>query len=322
MNHFIFGGSGFIGTHLVDILKEQYPQSNVFNLDIVQNDHAGKSSYVYCDIRERILLDVVFSSEDVIFNLGAVHKTPGYPDREYFQTNITGAENINAFAEEHNIRKIIFVSSISPYGASEEMKDETTLPQPNTAYGVSKLVAEKIHAVWQAKGLHERQLTILRPGVVFGKGEGGNFTRLYWGIRRGRFFYPGRKDTIKASIYVKELVRFFIYCLQRQQAGVELYNCTYEPAYTIEQICQAMMKTTGIKRKLIKIPAGLLIGVASVVAIVGGRAVGIHPARVRKLMTSTNISGKKMIDSGYKLHYTFEEALRDWYADNGNECLK
>ena len=35
-------------------------------------------------------------------------------------------------------------------------------------------MAEKIHTIWQAKKSNERQLTIVRPGVVFGKGENGN----------------------------------------------------------------------------------------------------------------------------------------------------
>lgn len=50
---------------------------------------------------------------------------------------------------------------------------------PNTPYGISKLVAEKIHEVWQAKD-KSRELTIVRPGIVYGKGEHGNMTRLYW----------------------------------------------------------------------------------------------------------------------------------------------
>ena len=54
-----------------------------------------------------------------------------------------------AFAEEWNIKKIVFTSSIAPYGAAEELKKEITLPTPNTAYGISKLVAEKIHEKWQ-----------------------------------------------------------------------------------------------------------------------------------------------------------------------------
>lgn len=108
----------------------------------------------------------------------------------------------------------MFTSSIASYGAAEELKKETTLPTPNTAYGISKLVAEKIHEKWQNGDATHRQLTIVRPGVVFGKGENGNFTRLYWAIRGHKFAYPGRKYTIKACIYVKELVRQWVSVLQ------------------------------------------------------------------------------------------------------------
>ena len=92
------------------------------------------------------------TEDDVIFNFAAVHRTPGHEDHEYFETNIRGAENVVAFAEKWNIKKIVFTSSIAPYGAAEELKKETTLPTPNTAYGISKLVAEKIHEKWQNGG--------------------------------------------------------------------------------------------------------------------------------------------------------------------------
>lgn len=322
MSYLIFGGSGFIGTHLVNLLHGQYPAATIYNLDVVENNHGGKSVFVHCDVRQPIELGVPFSDNDVIFNFSAVHRTPGHPDRDYFETNIRGAENVTEFAERHGIRKIVFTSSIAPYGASEDLKEETTLPMPNTPYGISKLVAEKIHGAWQAKNQQERQLTIVRPGVVFGTGENGNFTRLYWGIRSRRFVYPGRKDTIKGCIYVKDLVRFMLYRVEHHQEGVELYNCTYEPAFTIEQICHAMMKVTGMKRNLVKIPGGLLMGAAAVAGVLGGRALGIHPARVKKLMVSTNISGKKLAASGYKFRYTFQEALEDWFNDNEGKGLR
>lgn len=119
------------------------------------------------------------TSEDIIFNFAAVHRTPGHEDYEYFETNIKRAENVTNFAVKYGIKKIVFTSSIAPYGAAEELKSETTLATPNTAYGISKLVAEKIHMIWQNGDIENRQLTIVRPGVVFGKGENGNFTRLY-----------------------------------------------------------------------------------------------------------------------------------------------
>ncbi len=339
MNYFITGGTGFIGTHLTNLLKEAHPEANIYNLDIVKPDtplpavkghyHSPlrkgetlQSTYVYCDVRKPIELPgIEVTPDDVIFNFAAVHRTPGHPDHEYFETNIRGAENVCAFAEKYGIRKMVFTSSIAPYGAAEELKEETTLPTPNTPYGISKLVAEKIHQIWQAKDSDNRQLTIVRPGVVFGKGENGNFTRLYWGIRKHTFAYPGRKDTIKACIYVKELVRFMLYRLEHHEHGVELYNCCYEPAYTIEHIVQAMKQVTGLKQAVPYIPNALIMP-AAVVAQCLGSPMGICPARVRKLQISTNICGKKLAASGYTFKWTFEEALADWFKDNESLCLE
>lgn len=314
MTYLIFGGSGFIGTHLVNFIYEKYPDSVIYNLDLVENNHGGRSVFVSCDVRSEIKLNIVLDSRDVIFNLAAVHRTPGHPVHAYFETNIRGAENVCDFARKHKISRIIFTSSIAPYGAAEDLKKEDTLPTPNTPYGISKLVAEKVHQIWQVEAAG-RELTIVRPGVVFGKGENGNFTRLYWGIRKKSFFYPGRKDTIKACIYVKELVNFMMYKLTHHSLGTELYNCTYEPAFTIEQIVETMKQITGIKRHVIKVNGILLMGVARVIGSLGGGKLGIHPARVRKLMISTNISGAKLAASDYKFKYTFENAIQDWYKD-------
>lgn len=321
MNYFIFGGSGFIGTHLINYLKDHSPSSKIYNLDIIENTHNGKSNFIYCDVRSEISLNISVSDQDIILNFAAIHKTPGHPDKEYFETNIIGAENITKFAEVFKIKKMIFTSSIAPYGASEEKKTEDSLPMPNTPYGISKLTAEKIHMIWQAENKLDRHLTILRPGVVFGKGENGNFTRLYWGIRKNRFFYPGRKDTLKASIYVKDLIRFMIFRLEDKYPGTEIFNCTYEPNFTIEEISKEIMKATGIKKNIYTIPGSLLKFAATIIGVIGGKAIGIHPDRVKKLMTSTNISGDRMKNSGYKFKYSFQQALVDWFEDNDREQL-
>jgi nucleoside-diphosphate-sugar epimerase len=321
MKYFIFVGSGFIGTHTVNAIKDANPDAEIYNLDIVENDHNGKSVFIRCDVRKAIELDIPIESDDIIFNFAAIHRTPGHSDYEYFETNIRGAENVCTLAEKYGIRKIVFTSSIAPYGAGEELKTEESLPTPNTPYGISKLAAEKIHSIWQARD-SVRRLTVVRPGVVFGKGENGNFTRLYRGIRSRTFFYAGRKDTVKACIYVKELVGFMLYMLENQNNGVEIYNCAFEPAPDIEQIVEAIKKVTGLRRKILKINGSLLIFAAQIIGAVGGKKFGIHPARVKKLMISTNICGKKLASSGYKLKFTFEEALKDWYADNSNMYMK
>lgn len=277
--------------------------------------------YIRLDVRKPIEFDFKSTADDVIFNLAAVHRTSGHPDHEYFETNIRGAENVTAFAEKYGINKLLFTSSIAPYGAAEELKEETTLPTPNTPYGISKLVAEKIHQMWQVKDA-KRELTIVRPGIVYGKGEHGNMTRLYKGMKGHYFMYTGRKDTIKACIYVKELVLFFKYrIMDNSFPGADIYNCTFEPAYNIEQICETMKKAPGLKCKIPLISGGLLMTAATILGPIGGKKVGIHPARVKKLMVSTNICGKKLAACGYKFHYSFEDTFRDWYKDCKEEGL-
>lgn len=337
MNYIITGGTGFIGTHLTNLINEHYPDAQVWNLDIVKpgtpnpvvkdykpalrEGQTLQSTYVKCDIRKSIG-DLPFTptEDDIIFNFAAVHRTPGHEDHEYFETNIRGAENVCAFAEKWGIKKIVFTSSIAPYGAAEKLKEETTLPTPNTPYGISKLVAEKIHQAWQNGG-KDRYLTIVRPGVVFGKGENGNFTRLYWAIRGHKFAYPGRKDTIKACIYVKELVRFILWNVTERKSSFEIYNCCFEPAYTIEHIVQAMKKVTGLTQFVPDIPNWVIMPTATVIGALGA-PMGICPARVKKLQISTNICGKKLAGCGYKFKWSFEEALEDWLEDNDRKGLK
>ena len=305
MNYIITGGTGVIGTHLTNLIKERYPNAQVYSLDIVK---PGTPNPVVKDYKPIENLPFTPTENDVIFNFAAVHRTPGHEDHEYFETNIRGAENVVAFAEKWNIKKIVFTSSIAPYGAAEQLKKETTLPTPNTAYGISKLVAEKIHMIWQNGDAKNRQLTIVRPGVVFGKGENGNFTRLYWAIRGHKVAYPGRKDTIKACIYVKELVRFMLYRLEHHEHGVELYNCCFEPAYTIQHIVEAMKKVTGLTQLVPDNPNWVIMPMARMAQLLGS-PMGICPARVKKLQISTNICGEKLKNCGYQFKWSFEEVL-------------
>ncbi len=315
MKVLIFGGEGFIGTHFQNFLQNQSGITEILSYDLEQKDESRK-----IDVRKPINLKGDFSSSDWIINLAAIHRTPGHPDYDYFETNILGAKNICDFADKNGINNLIFTSSIAPYGASEETKYEDTLPTPNTPYGISKLVAEEIHKTWAAKD-SERKLMILRPGVVFGKGENGNFSRLASAISKGYFFYPGRKDTIKGCIYVKELVFQTWSLFRKQESSVETYNFAYFPAYTIESIAGGIAEVLGAKPPRILIPSWILSSAASVLTLFGFSKLGIHPDRVRKLMISTNISGKKLAEKAKSYKFNFKEALDDWYKDCNKEGL-
>lgn len=317
----IFGGSGFIGSHLYEYLVNKL-NKHIINADLRKS---SKVDTQFCDVRQDIDIKGTYHDRSIIYNLAAIHKTPGHVDREYYETNIQGAENVCQFAHDNKINTIVFTSSIAPYGASEDVKTEESLPMPNTPYGISKLVAEQIHRVWQAEESNKRKLIILRPGVVFGKSEGGNFTRLYQSLKKHMFFYPGRKDTLKASVYVKDLVRIMTKMAVNEPPGVRIYNLCYPEPHTIKDIVYILSKVTGVSKKIPLIPSLLLKIIATflynIARLFRLKIMDIHPERVKKLMISTNISGGKLHSSPYKLGYSLEDAIRDWYEDNNNTEL-
>jgi GlcNAc-P-P-Und epimerase len=323
----VFGGSGFIGGHVLSTFLNKKVN---FDISSCENPDNG-SFFIQGDTREVIdskrFTEYLGSSihDAVIFNLVAIHKTPGHEYNEYFETNIKSATNVCKFARENNISTIVFTSSIAPYGPGEDMKSEDTMLLPNSAYGMSKIMAENIHRLWQAEDPVNRKLIILRPGIVFGLGEGGNFTRLYDSLGKGLFFYPGRNDTKKSSIYVKDLVRLSFDMIRNETAGVSLYNMCYPHPYSIKEIVNAMCRVTSVNKPLGIIPAPLLKIIATFIYAVSiffkNGLLGIHPDRVKKLMISTNISGERLESRGYIINYSIEKAIADWYKDNNEKRL-
>lgn len=178
----IFGGSGFFGMHLARHLAQRPDVGRIVLADVREPRELGpKCDYIYVDVREPIELDV--RSDPVIYNLAAIHTTPGHEDWEYYWTNVRGAVEVCRFADRVGARLIFFTSTIGVYGPQEDEVDETIVPRPVTAYGKSKLLAEHIHEDWQAAGIGKK-LVVVRPAVTFGEGERGNFSRLANLLRR------------------------------------------------------------------------------------------------------------------------------------------
>lgn len=326
----IFGGTGFIGSFFADFVlsNNHFDKVYLYDLESVEEkpfpyrhrllaQHGSKIEFVRGDVRKPI----AFSPNEQValaVNFAAVHREPGHQEKEYFETNLYGAENVTDWARRVNCVDVIFTSSISPYGVSEEEKDESTLPVPVTAYGASKLCAEKIHIAWQNEDPHVRRLVIARPGVVFGPGEGGNVTRLVRAVRKGYFFYMGNRATRKAGIYVKELCNAIWWVYEHELVsggGVVLFNGSMNPGPSIEEYVEAVRDVSRTRRIVLSVPYAVLLCAAYAIELIAkplGVAHPFSPVRVRKLVRSNNILPKFLTSRGYVYRYSLREALHDW----------
>ena len=331
----IFGGSGFIGTFFAQHLIEKHNFDLVYLFDhesISNKEFEFRKNMInnYPQIKmivgnvKKTINWIPPESIDLIANFAAVHREPGHQANEYFECNLLGAENVCNWAERVKCKKIIFTSSIAPYGPSEDTINEQSIPVPISAYGSSKLAAEKIHQIWQAKDkLH--QLVIVRPGVVFGPGEGGNVSRLIRAVLGRYFFYMANRNTRKAGVYVKELCIAMMWVLNSQKAkekGVLLFNMSMNPGPSIEEYVNSISRVAKINVWIPNVPSALLYFVAYFIDFIA-KPLGIKhpfsPVRIKKLISSNNILPTYLVQNGYEYTYTLDEALIDWKKECPDE---
>jgi len=311
----IFGGCGFFGTHVARGLNAEPDVSRIVLADIrPPREKLDKVEYVKVDVREPIVLDV--SGDVEIYNFAAVHTTPGHEDWEYYWTNVRGAIEVCRFATAIGARRVIFTSTMGIYGPQEEQVDERTVPQPVSAYGKSKLLAEKIHEDWQAVD-PTRRLVTMRPSVTFGDGEHGNFERLAALLRKGRFVYPARKDTIKSCAPVYDLYECIKFMAGFDEPVIR-FLYAYPERTTTETINRAFHEAAGFREPTIVIPEGAITLAALGFEVLGkvGIKTSINRARVRKLIQSTNLYPNELVSRGWTFRTSLVEALRRWKSES------
>ena len=332
----LFGGTGFIGTHLATHLLSSGRAEQVwladFRLtpcttwpsDLQTHQKNGRVHCVALDVRQPITHPDLPQEVDLVVNLAAVHREPGHEPHEYFATNLPGADNVSAWAEKAQCPRMLFTSSIAPYGPTEDHKDEASLPVPISPYGASKLAAEKIHLGWQ-RAEKNRKLVIVRPGVVFGPGEGGNVTRMIRAVLKRYFFYMGNQHTRKAGGYVKELCHALTWVMDWQDrtgTDVSLFNFSMDPAPTVEDYVNTIFRVAKVRHFIPSVPYALLLGASYPIEALS-RPLGLHqpisPVRIRKLVRSNNIVPGFLRAQGYPYQYTLERALTDWFQDRPEE---
>lgn len=307
----VLGASGFVGTRLVARLADEGVRVRAYDLKPPRRTLPGVE-YGVVDVRYPID-PASAAGAQVIYNLAAIHTTPGHPAHEYYEANVFGALNAAALARAVDCPTIVFTSSISIYGPGEDRMTEASPAAPVTEYGRSKLMAEQIYRQWLEASPASHRLIVARPGVIFGPGEGGNYTRLARALRRGAFAYPGRRTTIKSGGHVDELLSTFAFALGRPERDIT-FNFAYPEESTTEDIVRTFAQVAGFSARVPTVPLGVLMMAAGAfeAAAAMGLKTPIHRERVMKLVRSTRIAPGWLVAAGYAFNTDLRGALESW----------
>mgnify|MGYP001170791714 FL=1 len=286
----VIGGSGFLGSSLCRILKNN--EKHFVNYDINKNSDFP-DDYEYFSVENKN--SDFKSSFNAIINLAAIHRDDERKE-DYYKVNVEGARNICDLASKRSINKIIFTSTVAIYGFSDDPIDEDFNPNPFNNYGRSKLEAEEIYKEWQKEDPIKRSLVIIRPTVIFGENNRGNVFNLIKQIKSKFFVMIGDGNNIKSMSYVENVAQFLYQCLELKE-GLYIKNYVDKPDLKTKDIVRIVQKSLSIKqfkKFYLPINIGLFAGIlVDFLSSLTGKKFPISLIRVKKFTSNTIINSNR-----------------------------
>jgi UDP-glucose 4-epimerase len=173
----VTGGGGFIGSNLARALVERGDDVRVLDNFSTGNranlaDLTGELEIVEGELRSYERVHAATRGVEIVFHQGALPSVPRSVQDPLTTSavNVEGTLNVLLAARDEGIRRVVFASSSSVYGNSDELpREETQNPDPISPYGVSKLAAER-YCVSFAR-VYPLETVALRYFNVFGPNQ-------------------------------------------------------------------------------------------------------------------------------------------------------
>jgi nucleoside-diphosphate-sugar epimerase len=274
----VTGATGFLGSHLVDLLIER--GESVAAL-VLPGESVERLVHADVDIRrgdmmDRSSLQAAVAGVDKVLHCAA-RTGPWGPRVEYERTNIQGLETLLDVSLAAGVQRFVHVSSIAVLGADVGGVADETSPlrvDPNP-YSWSKVMGERL--IERAIREHQAPVTIVRPGWVYGPRDLSSFARFAAMIQRGKMVVIGSGKNHVPLIYVTDVAEGIILASQTPQAVGQVYLLVNDEPVTEREYLKAISTELGAQAPNIHIPYRLALVLADAAEVLGRLAHSQRP---------------------------------------------
>ena len=268
----ITGSSGFVGKNLLPYLAK-------LNMNMKALDRTDLASISK------------FANEDAIIHLaGKAHdlKKTSNPD-EYYQVNFELTKRLYDAFLKSDAKKFIFISSVKAAADKVDgVLTEDNIPNPQTHYGKSKLMAEQYI---QSQPLPDgKSFYILRPCMIHGPGNKGNLNLLYKFVEKG-IPYPLAAFANKRSFLSVENLCFIISKFLEINAPSGVYQVADDEALSTNEVITILAESLNSKPKLWSVPTRLIKRLAQIGNLF---KLPLNTERLNKLTENYVVSNTKL----------------------------
>jgi UDP-glucose 4-epimerase len=185
MRYVITGGSGYIGTRLVDLLSRREDTERIVICDVVPpRGYKPKTEFERLDVRDRAAVSslVERAKPDALVHLAFI-LNPSHDEHFMYDVDVNGTQNVLDAAAGAGTGQVLVTSSSTAYGAFPDNPVPLTEDHPvrgvaGFPYARDKTESDRLCQLW-AKNHPDRVMTIVRPCIVFGPNADNFIVRLW-----------------------------------------------------------------------------------------------------------------------------------------------
>jgi len=202
----VFGGTGFIGSYVVEeLLNKGY---EVVAVDLNKSKYVDDKYFEYCDILDTKRVNQLVEGAKIVYNFAGFANLDEAIENpiKALELNVMGNLNILEACKNRHVKRFIYASSA--YAMSDK----------GSFYGISKLTSEKLTEEYYKKfGL---EFTIVRYGSVYGDRDYHNnyiYSLLKQSLKTGMINHSGDGEEIREYIHALDVAKLAVKLIESEE---------------------------------------------------------------------------------------------------------
>lgn len=322
----VTGGTGFLGSHLVNRLVQQGRSVRVLARKMNRLEHLPPAGVevVYGDLRDRESLRRALQGIKIVVHAGAAMAGSW---EEYEETTIRGTQHLLELSLAAGVQRFVHISSLTVFQLSGHPRNAVITedspcerdPETVGAYAYTKLVSEKLALEYHKKGL---PVVVLRPGVIYGPRGPVIFPHAGFTLLDRLIVMVGRGTNLIPLTFVDNTVDAILLAMQQDQAVGEVFTVVDDGEITQREYLRRCRQATGDPRPVVPVPFAFfllpvgMIRLAARLGLIRKKHLPSRYALASKYYSLRFSSEKARRLLGWQPQVSLEEGLRrtfEWY---------
>jgi nucleoside-diphosphate-sugar epimerase len=237
----VTGAAGFIGRRLCAALADRARVRALVRAPVQGPWHDAVTGDITAGVDDDATAGI-----DTIFHLAArthaVDERSDGDDERYRAVNVAGTRSLLESAARSGVGRVVFTSSIKAMGeGGDGVFTDASVPAPETAYGRTKLEAERL----VLGGGYVGEAVVLRPCLIYGPGVKGNIERMLAAIDAGRFPPVPETGNRRSLVHVDDVVAALVAAADSPRLVGEAWIVSEERYYSTRDIYEVLCRALG-----------------------------------------------------------------------------